>query len=107
MEKENESVHVDISKIGGMLNMVEKVYKPDPVVMKNVASSRMKTCIYFKYKCLLIFILGMLGLAQLFYILICKIVENEKLLNILGEFMQARESESEKNMDYTYRDWDK
>ena len=82
--------NINIPHVGTVLNMVERAYKPDPIIIESIGNSRLKTCIYFKYKCLLIFILGVLGLAQLFYILLSKIVANEKVLNLLGEILKKQ-----------------
>lgn len=62
--------------------MAANMGNPDPQVMQDISESRLKTCVYFKYKCIAILILAILSLAQIMYIVFNEVSKNEKMLSI-------------------------
>lgn len=99
-EKDDNNMKVTVSNVGEVFSVVERIYKPDPIVMNSISNSRVKTCLYFKYKCLLIFILGILGIAQFIYFLISKLIENEKIFILLDKYLKTEPTTQSHDYEY-------
>ena len=71
-----------------VIDMIPNNLQDNPNLLDDVGKSRFKTCVYFKYKCCALFVLGFLALVQLSYIIINEVVKNEQLLNTMVRLLE-------------------